>query len=848
MKHRLDSTRISSDSAGGGGRYRHFLKAGVLAVFLLTPTVVQATPMFMGLGDLPGAFFLSTATDVSADGKTVVGESWGMSGREAFRWTESTGMQGLGYVPGNTYSGATAVSADGQTVVGNISGGLNFIWTPGTGMQDPGIGIQITGISADGHIVIGYDGSLTGGVRWTVENGKQYLASIPIGQGYPGWSPALAMTSDGQTVVGQSSVLKAYRWTSVSGIQSLGPLPTGTFGSTGWGVAEDGKTVVGTVSSLAGMEAMRWTEKNGYQLLGDFPGGLFSSSAQDVSANGQSVVGSGTSELFGANYSGDTAFLWTEIGGMRSFKDVLENDFGLNLQGWQLTNATAISDDGLTVVGVGYNPSGQSEAWLARLGDPLPFVVGDPATKPLPGGISFASATGFNPDLPTIVLTHGWQPVGTYIDAATGQLSPFPLDNQATNVVDLYDSISSFKGQANIIRYQWPGAYTWNFPSALSFVESAGADLANQLTTMLPADYAGGIQFIGHSLGTMVNANAVNLLSSSHHIDQMTLLDPPLAVPGISQSYFYDALPNGTVEYVDNFYAPVVSGGFGDALPGAAPGFGGQLVLETHTGVHEDFYSSRVRDENGEWITAALPDRFAHRPAPETWIPGLLEYIGKIAAESWDAVVNKAKDAWEVTVDVGGKLLKVFVDATNQVIDVIGDTTEKVLAMTKDAVTGAIQAVVDTGTEIKTFFGNLIGKVLDLKESSPVVVKQSLTIPVDADLLTFDFGFVDVGDGDWVTLYFNDQLLWTFLGEDFINELMHATIPIGLYAGQTGDLYFALNNVGDPNAEVLISNMGFVGTRQESNPSVPEPGTLALLALGLVLLHLAARRHRPMIR
>ena len=80
------------------------------------------------------------------------------------------------------------------------------------------------------------------------------------------------------------------------------------------------------------------------------------------------------------------------------------------------------------------------------------------------------------------------------------------------------------------------------------------------------------------------------------------------------------------------------------------------------------------------------------------------------------------------------------------------------------------------------------------------------------------------------------------MGQDFINELMNASIPIGLFAGQTGDLYFALNNVGDPNAEVLITNMGFVGTRQAPNLSVPEPGTLALLALGLVLVYVAGRR------
>jgi hypothetical protein len=51
-----------------------------------------------------------------------------------------------------------------------------------------------------------------------------------------------------------------------------------------------------------------------------------------------------------------------------------ENCCGVGLTGWQLWEATGVSDDGLSIVGYGRNPDGNTEAWLTRLdGDnPVP--------------------------------------------------------------------------------------------------------------------------------------------------------------------------------------------------------------------------------------------------------------------------------------------------------------------------------------------------------------------------------------------------------------------------------------------------------------------------------------------
>ena len=356
------------------------LCCGVLAS---SPSFAQSSS-FQGVGFLPGGTY-SRMSGVSADGSIVIGygSSAAAAGNdEAFRWTSTTGIAGLGLLPGATYSYSNGISADGLTIVGESDSAASgnsseaFRWTQATGM----VGL----------------GFLTGGTQ----------------------SNARAASADGSVIVGAGDSAaaggnyEAYRWTQGTGMVGLGFLAGGSE-SYATGVSADGSVVVGgSASTVAGgnYEAFRWTQGTGMVGLGLLTGGT-QSNASAVSADGNVVVGFGTSAAAGGNYEafrwtqgtgivglgflpGGTsssanatnatgsvvvghsstafvaqeAFRWTQANGMQSVNALLVAA-GVNTTGWSLERADGVSSAGNIIVGSGVNPGGQAEAWIARLCD-----------------------------------------------------------------------------------------------------------------------------------------------------------------------------------------------------------------------------------------------------------------------------------------------------------------------------------------------------------------------------------------------------------------------------------------------------------------------------------------------
>ncbi len=81
----------------------------------------------------------------------------------------------------------------------------------------------------------------------------------------------------------------------------------------------------------------------------------------------------------------NTAFIWNPADGIQNLEQVLTTDDGLGaeLAGWTLNEATAITPDGNTIVGIGFDPQRQEEGWIVNLSLPPP--------PPPPGGLKWAN-------------------------------------------------------------------------------------------------------------------------------------------------------------------------------------------------------------------------------------------------------------------------------------------------------------------------------------------------------------------------------------------------------------------------------------------------------------------------
>ena len=311
----------------------------------------------VGLGELPGGEFYSEARAISSDGSTIVGAS--ASGRalayEAFVWNSGTLQSLTGTLPSGYYPyNALAMSPDGQTVVGSAA-----TLAPGSRAY-----------------------------RWTATEGYALLPH-PAGSSFT--STARAVSADGNTVAGileyPDFSTEGFRWTPTTGIVSLGRLAAGkAVQSEVYDMSDDGRFFTGLLvyRESGNIEMMRWSAEEGLVPLGHLPKGESRSIGYGISEDGQTIVGEAIMEVIQPGFPFPLrvprAAVWQQGIGLKPLWDLLvERGMNPANSGWNaLVSAQAVSGNGRFIVGQGQR-NGRSEAFLVDLATRLEVtgVVGD---------------------------------------------------------------------------------------------------------------------------------------------------------------------------------------------------------------------------------------------------------------------------------------------------------------------------------------------------------------------------------------------------------------------------------------------------------------------------------------
>jgi probable HAF family extracellular repeat protein len=358
--------------------------AGLFALFFgVLPASAQSFRALVP-DPVPPGDYLSPA-GISGKGEVIGGASYPYYAdfpwfAQAFRWTKAVGAVGLGYLPNGFGSDVSGVSRKGDVIVGTSYSNdpldpdapipEAYRWTQAGGMVGLGIvNSYASAVSADGSIVVGemaiapQEGGYQHAFLWTETTGVQDLGTLNGGT----TSEAGGISSDGSVVAGTAygpaDGFQAFRWTEATGMVAL-ELPSGDDASFFATVSGDGKVIVGQSLNLSGelTHSFRWTERRGTQSLGTLSPGQ-STEALAVSDDGSVIVGTA---IVGNAFQ---AFRWTKKEGLRAIQDILVRDCKLDkaLSGWHLTSATAVSPDGMKIVGVGTDPSGNLQGWEAEV-------------------------------------------------------------------------------------------------------------------------------------------------------------------------------------------------------------------------------------------------------------------------------------------------------------------------------------------------------------------------------------------------------------------------------------------------------------------------------------------------
>lgn len=788
----------------------------------------------------------SQANGISSDGSLVAGRSYA-GGNEAFVWTQSGGMQGIGFLPGmGGYSTAAAVSGDGSSVVGWAAGGPamdSYVWAKNTGMNDIGAlpgattitvnghpfsGSNALGLSYNGSGIVGLSTTSTGNVHGFLYTNNAWTDIAPL----PGDDNGVA------NAINQSGQIVGY---STPGQITFNALPTGNT-----------HAFVDTNGIITGLGTL----------------GGASSQANAINNAGQ-IVGSSDTAI------SQSAFIYAN-GSMHDLNTLVNPSVGVTLQ-----EATAINSSGQIAVN-GTNSAGQQRAYLLT---PIGQVKTAPVTPPPPAPITLTPeqpVVTATPEKKTLIyIAHGWNAnAAGWADGMASQianqLSANIANSGSKESSTIYNntppndkSETLAVGNYIIFTDDWSkySGYTGTpLPSespnvATSFAKELGTSLGKGLSSFISANNVGTIHFIGHSAGAWLISNATDEIKNDPHNNvtvQDTFLDPylPDGKQGVdtlgSAADFSD-------EYSDSrdHIGEIAFGSAVDVSLSASAQFLNGLTGMPLTHAYDVNVSGRDP-------SLGLANPVHNHQWPYNWYKETIADVGQAGPEGEYGAALSSELGTMGSKDREGQV-NVLPSLPNQYVpSSTADSTPAYLLRTDPPVTfntpfgltiSPTGTVVASGTSLHLFTSGsapqsihsampasttAADSVADLPDST---VWMAGLVSVDnlTNFITFDADFTSAaGSEGLLSVYWDDSLLGS-IDERYVldgTQSYNFDLP-GAYDNNSFTLAFRLDSYTDTASSVNIDN---VQTGYFNINAVPEPTTLGLMAFATVGLMRRRRR------
>lgn len=431
-----------------------------------------------------------------------------------------------------------------------------------------------------------------------------------------------------------------------------------------------------------------------------------------------------------------------------------------------------------------------------------PSVIDPPAPRSMFGDI--------DPTKPTIVLTHGLQDtVGNGETFDPEILWSGFHDGSGDNsqigagfILERLQGNGTLDPDINIIQFVWPEATTRSFAgfgynAALAYTDDAGTALARFLLEALGPGYNQRIHFIGHSLGTIVNTYGARLfLNSTPNVpqSQVTILDYPQRVTGsgtnIPQNFFAVMLQNLQQTRnlrIDNYYS--LDGlAFGNTTTG--PIYDHIEFVEPNDVEDEVGIGTSNSNHSGvnQWYRWTMdPNNFNNKTYCET--------SGDFNDPSifFSGSLDPCQKGWHWSL---------FGPGANEFPTNIGN-----IVSTETAPLELINA---------RMFGCTVndGPVVQCIEQSSPFILFEVDIPENTEYITFEYRFLNSGDGDYATVHLNGEPIWVIDGRTSLDGgvfTKSGLIPVSSTSG-INDLAIMLNGVEEKNAIFEIRNFQALNT------------------------------------